>query len=459
MTVFQSLLSSSDQRLREGPLRSQYQRLLTDWNTESSQWAAEFLQTQLDCLGPVEDNPLPTSPDQLMDWVVLNCSSVAQEYARYLHGRMQGGGRRYFLNKAHALYFLQCVAPTKQVDGAWLYGVLAHWRDYRYDGLLTTYLEELGDGEPMQNHVAIYQRLLAEQGCDGDFAWQDQHFHQGAIQLALGQSAESHLPEILGYNLGYEQLPLHLLICAYELKELSIDPYYFSLHVTIDNASSGHARRAVQAVLALMPRGMDAQEYWQRVRRGYQLNDLGLGSTAVIQAFDLEDELVAMLERKRLFGQHMHSDYCRFEGKSVNQWLAHPGQVRGFLQALQDKGWIKRNRAPEDSRFWQLIEGAGAAMFGVFSGYEKQLLRDWIAGDWRDAKSTAHARLARPVSLDANTQMLDDPETQALRKALQEPDGEQLLSLLLPWLGPDRHHRPAGLFATRRFIELRAALR
>jgi hypothetical protein len=372
---------------------------------------------------------------------------------------MQGGGRRYFLNKAHALYFLQCVAPTKQVDGAWLYGVLAHWRDYRYDGLLTTYLEELGDGEPTQNHVAIYQRLLAEQGCDGDFAWQDEHFHQGAIQLALGQSAESHLPEILGYNLGYEQLPLHLLICAYELKELNIDPYYFSLHVTIDNASSGHARRAVQAVLALMPRGMDAKEYWKRVRRGYLLNDLGPGSISVIQAFDLENELVAMFERKRAFGQHMHSDYCRFEGKSVNQWLAQPGQVRGFLQALQEKGWIRRHYDPEDSRFWQLIEGAGAAMFGVFSGYEKQLLRDWIAGDWRDPKNAARAGPVRSVSLDASTQMLDDPETQALRKAIQEPDGEHWAALLLPWLGPHCHHRPAGLFATRSFIEFRAALR
>lgn len=55
--------------------------------------------------------------------------------------------------------------------------------------------------------------------------------------------------------------------------------------------------------------------------------------------------------------------------------------------------------------------------------------------------------------------VISRPDTQALRKALQEPDGEQLLFLLLPWLGPDRHHRPAGLFATRRFIELRAALR
>jgi hypothetical protein len=36
MTVFQSLLSSSDQSLQKGPMRSQYQRLLTDWTTGST---------------------------------------------------------------------------------------------------------------------------------------------------------------------------------------------------------------------------------------------------------------------------------------------------------------------------------------------------------------------------------------------------------------------------------------
>ena len=459
MTVFQTLKNASSQWQHEGALRSQYHCLLTDWDAESSLQARDFLEAQLELVGPADDAPLPSSPDQLMEWVEHDCTAVAQAYAQYLQGRQQGGDRRYFQNKAHALYFLQCVAPTKHVDGAWLYGLLAHWPDYRYDGLLTTYLEELGDGESAQNHVAIYQRLLAEQGCDGDFDWQDQHFHQGAIQLALGHSAQGHMPEIVGYNLGYEQLPLHLLICAYELTELGIDPYYFSLHVTIDNASSGHARRAVQAVLALMPQGMDATVYWQRVRRGYQLNDLGVGSTAVIQAFALEHELVAMLERKRPFGQHMHSDYCRFEGKTVNQWLSQPGQVRGFLQALQDKGWIKRHQAPEDSRFWQLIDGAGAAMFGVFSGYEKQLLRDWIAGEWCDAKRIPRPRPALPVSPEANATTPDDPEIHALQVALASHNGEQPLALLLPWLRPDRHHRPAGLFATRRFIELRARLR
>lgn len=460
MTVCQTLQNTSDQWFQEGIFRHDYRRLLAaDSDGETTKLAEEFLRAQLNIVPPDDGPSLPTSSDQLMGWVENNCAAVAQEYAGYLQERQQGSSRRYLHNKAHALYFLQCVAPTKQVDGAWLYGVLAHWRDYRYDGLLTTYLEELGDGDPAQNHVAIYQRLLAEQGCDGDFEWQDQHFQQGAIQLALGHGAKAFMPEILGYNLGYEQLPLHLLICAYELRELGIDPYYFSLHVTIDNASSGHARRAVQAVMDLMPRGLDAADYWQRVRRGYHLNDLGVRTTAVIQAFDLEQQVVSMLERKRPFARHMHSDYCRFEGRTVNEWLAQPGQVGAFLQALQAKGWIKRHQAPENSRFWQLIEGAGAAMFGVFGGYEKQLLRDWIAGDWRDTNGSARRSLARSKSPRADDHLPDDLETRSLQEALAQQSGEQQLALLLPWLAPDRHHRPAGLFATRRFIELRASLR
>jgi len=460
MTVFQTLQSTSDHWPQEGILRRDYRRLLNaDRDAESAKLAEGFLRAQLDIVRPDDGPSLPTSPDQLMGWVENNCAAVAQKYARYLQERQQGSGRMYLQNKAHALYFLQCVAPTKQVDGAWLYGVLAHWRDYRYDTLLTTYLEELGDGDPAQNHVAIYQRLLAEQGCDGDFEWNDQHFQQGAIQLALGHGAQAFMPEVLGYNLGYEQLPLHLLICAYELRELGIDPYYFSLHVTIDNASSGHARRAVQAVMDLMPRGLDAADYWQRVRRGYHLNDLGVGTTAVIQSFDLEQQVVSMLERKRPFAQHMHSDYCRFEGRTVNQWLAQPGQVGGFLRVLQDKGWIKRHQDPEQSRFWQLIDGAGAAMFGVFGGYEKQLLRDWIAGDWQDANVSPRRSLARPKLPGANEHLPDDLETRSLQEALAQQSGAQQLALLLPWLGPHRHHRPAGLFATRRFIELRASLR
>ena len=35
--------------------------------------------------------------------------------------------RQYFSNRAHALYFLRCAAPTKLVDGAWLFNMLRRW--------------------------------------------------------------------------------------------------------------------------------------------------------------------------------------------------------------------------------------------------------------------------------------------------------------------------------------------
>lgn len=42
-----------------------------------------------------------------------------------------------------------------------------------------------------------------------------------------------------------------------------------------------------------------------------------------------------------------------------------------FLDALQAQGWVERDRNPRQSRFWALIDGPTAAMFGVFSPYEK----------------------------------------------------------------------------------------
>ncbi|PMZ30228.1 hypothetical protein C1X25_37625, partial [Pseudomonas sp. GW247-3R2A] len=83
--------------------------------------------------------------------------------------------------------------------------------------------------------------------------------------------------------------------------------YYFTLHVTIDNASTGHAQKAVQSVLQLLPVEGDREDFLRRVALGYRLNDLGQGSRAIIESFDLDAELLNMLERKRPFGQHMHS--------------------------------------------------------------------------------------------------------------------------------------------------------
>lgn len=457
MTLLKALSGQPASITQSGQYHQLYQQLYGEARGADDA-ARAFLQAQL---AQVRDAPseLPQAPEQLHAWVEQRCAEVAQAYADYLEQRKQGQPRRYFQNKAHALYVLQRVAPTKQVDGAWLYGLLRYWQDPRFDGLLTTYLEELGDGEAAQNHVVIYRKLLNEHDANTDAGLDDAHYLQGALQMALGLCGEEFLPEVIGYNLGYEQLPLHLLITSYELSELGIDPYYFTLHVTIDNASSGHACKAAQSVLDLLPLGEGRADFYRRVAEGYRLNDLGPGTTAVINAFNLQDEVIAMLERKRAYGQHMHSDYCRFEGKTVNQWLAEPGQIGAFLQAMEDKGWIKRHQDPAESRFWQLIEGAGAAMFGVFSGYEKRLLHDWIAGDWVSDQRVPPVRPGRGSRFSQEQHRPADPDTQALVESLWKLPDERQIDALIPWLSARRHCTPAGLYATRRFIQLRARLR
>lgn len=423
---------------------------------------------------------LPSNINDLQAWIEERADVVGQEYREYLAARKNGAPRRYFSTRAHALYFIKGVAPTKLVDGAWLYGLVRQWDDVAFHPLIKTYLEELGDGLPDKNHVTLYRKLLATHGCDSWAGLSDSHFLQGALQLALGHNAEHYLPEIVGYNLGYEQLPLHLLITSYELNELGIDPYYFTLHVTVDNAGSGHARKAVQSVHDLMPRVGDRDAFWQRVVNGYRLNELGASTTSVIGEFDLQEELVSIMAAKSIVGKNMHSDYCRVAGRSVNDWLAEPAQIPAFLAALEEAGWIKRGEAVEHSRFWRLVEGERAEMFGVFNAYELQVLRDWITSH-PDGGQAAGPRVltarARQRTLDqhglgtergtafpvrglirrhtgADAQDTGN-ELRVLEQQVAASSGKQeAMALLARLLSPEVHHTTVGLMATRMYTQL-----
>ena len=405
---------------------------------------------------------------------------TAQAYRCYLDGRQAGAPRRFFSCRSHAMHFLRAVAPTKLVDGAWLFGLLQRWQDPRLAPLIRIYLEELGCGMAPQNHVLIYRQLLARYGCD---QWQDgpdAHFTQGAVQLALAHHAAEFLPELIGFNLGYEQLPLHLPITAYELNELDIDPYYFSLHVTIDNASTGHARKALQSVLDCMPRIGDADEFHRRVGNGYRLNGVGTGTEQAIASFDLGQELLRVFVDKASVGAQLHSDYCRVAGRPLSDWLSSPDEIAALLRALQSAGWIRRGRSPEQSRFWHLLTDEQAPMFGVFDAYEQQLLSDWIeVGTERPPTALAPNRFRlRPAIAD-----VAGPATRLQSGASVEqivahhaggrarPGGcaeiaalferlvgvgtkAQAFGVLQGLLSPANHATPAGLAATRLFADL-----
>ena len=115
------------------------------------------------------------------------------------------------------MHFLHAVAFTKLVDGAWLFGLLQRWQDLRLAPLIRSYLEELGCGRAPQNQLLIYRQLLARCGRDQWQDGRDAHFTQGAVPLAPDRHAAEFLPELIGFNLGSEQLPLQLPITAHEL--------------------------------------------------------------------------------------------------------------------------------------------------------------------------------------------------------------------------------------------------
>jgi hypothetical protein len=444
--------------------------------------ARRFLDGQL-MAGTTSESSLPADPHDLLAWMRSGTDEVGESYGAYLRGRRGGEPRRYFPAKAHALAFLQAVAPTKLVDGAWLFGTLERWDDAAFRPLITTYLEELGAGVREKNHVALYQRLLAEIGCDNWRSLPDRNFVQGAIQLALAWNAEHFLPELIGFNLGYEQLLLHLLITSYELNELGIDPYYFVLHVTVDNASTGHAVKAVEALQGLMPRVGDSTGFYRRVQNGFRLNGLGAGTNELIASFDLEHELTRILVLKSGVGKNMHSDYCRFAGRTVNQWLALPAQVPAFLSELVKAGWIQRGAPAEQSRFWRLIHGDNAEMFGVFNAYEQEILRCWIehprqrqgAAEQPCGLTHRAARRRRDAAFSATAQPDKDPLRPLLRGHADRRDSaagfstdlrlleqqlaamaskQQVMRHLSTLMSPATHHTPAGLMATRIFQRL-----
>lgn len=466
--------------LRAGGNKDLYRRLSENFaNGAACEQAAKFLLTQLEF---VQTTPcdLPDSVKDLQAWMRSRAQLATAKYSHYLTQRKAGAPRRFFANRAHALYFLRSVAPTKLVDGSWLYGLLPHGRNPRFADLVRTYLEELGEGVPDKNHVLIYRQLLARYDLDPSGDLDDAFYTQGLIQLALGCNAEDFLPEVIGFNLGYEQLPPHLLITAYELNELGLDPYYFTLHVTVDNFDTGHAKRALQTVLDNLPRVGDVDDFWQRVRRGYQLGNAGVGSCEVIGGFDIEREVVRILAKKSMAGHGAHSDYCRVEGRPVNDWLARPEDIPAFLAALQRAGWIRRNAPVGQSRFWGLLQGARAEMFGVFSGYELQVIHDWIRGE-ASADGRAYAEPAaagssarrpgfraasRLVALpdesnesgvfsprDTQNGKLFDQDLHYLTRQLATLDDKSLRLLLIKTMSPSLHWTVAGLYATRLFCE------
>lgn len=421
---------------------------------EKEQFAVHYLQRWIGAR-PAQQEQFPQQLDELGAWLNQQNIQACHAFQAYLERRKQNGAREYFANVGEALEFLVKIAPTKLVDGAWLYSLCKYWQTPALNEAIAIYLDELGGGSARLNHVCLYQQLLDQLELnDFEHFLTDELYIQAAVQLALAYAPTEYIPEVLGFNLGYEQLPLHLLISNYELKELGIDSHYFNLHITIDNFDNGHAQKALDAVLRVAQRYPDQAEFLRRVQVGYNLNDVGIGSTTIIQQLNLRKNVEQILIKKAKVGRFVHGDKCRIEHRQINDWLQDKQSTVAFLDALIRKNWIKLGEEVQHSRFWSLIDADRGKMFGVFSYPEKQMIFDWIQQEAGAASSRLRGfpGRAQPDSqLHLPEEMVDFELTFLKKRYEVEPDLSRRMSMLLPYLAPHLHHTPAGLWGTEQF--------
>ncbi|KAL2126947.1 hypothetical protein VTI74DRAFT_11584 [Chaetomium olivicolor] len=345
------------------------------------------------------------SATDLDSFVYSELEHVAQEWHQYVARRKQGQPRELFHDAAAARRWLVQRTPLKFVDGAWLGHIHKITTPFLYRRITKSawqiLSEELGDGDLAKCHAHVYARLLEKIGLPTPAPDSDAFIHHpgmddlGLWRAAVGQLLISlfpndFLPEILGFNLNFEMMTMETLLAAKELREVGIDPYYFSLHITIDNADSGHtamASRTVAEYMALIAATQGdsaAHQAWKRVQAGFVLskNIHRLPETAGPNP-SLNTKIIDIFLSKSIASRGVH-EHCPMTigGRTLSTWL-DPSMLRqqewqaDFLQSLANaKPWVYKGNSGR-SRFVQQLCWGGS-MFGAFTDREVGVVRDWI---------------------------------------------------------------------------------
>lgn len=355
------------------------------------------------------------SRDSLINFLKAKDEDVTSRWEEYLARRSEGGLREIFGDKEEAKWWLKQAAPVKYVDGAWLGHINKITTPFKYRKITKNawqvMSEELGDGDLAKNHVCVYRQLMGDidanlPSADSEDFNSPRHnldqtrcWKAALAQLLISLFPHDFLPELLGFNMAYESLPLHLLKTVKELREVRLNPYYFELHISIDNSDSGHAAMAMSAVadyieLTEREEGAEAAHIaWRRVQAGYILAE-GLPTTpespslkkqlkAPFPRNDTEAGLLKIFAAKAFVAHKIHcNSRLKIGRRSLVDWLepkafANKGWQRDFLHDLENcKPWVVKGDS-EKSRLVRELSWEGK-MFGSFTQTEVEVVKAWI---------------------------------------------------------------------------------
>jgi hypothetical protein len=359
------------------------------------------------------------SRDGLNDFLKAKDVDVTNRWEDYLARRKAGGFREMFSDKDEAKWWLKQAAPVKYVDGAWLGHINKVTTPFKHRQITKNawqvMSEELGDGDLAKNHVHVYRDLMNDieaglPAADSEDFIHPRHeltearcWEAAMAQLTISLFPHDFLPEALGFNMAYESLPLHLLKTVKELRELRLNPYYFELHISIDNADSGHAAMAMAAVanyidMVEQEEGKDAAHVaWKRVQAGYILAE-GLPTTPESPSLkttkttkteepsprtDTEAALLDIFAAKSFVAHKIHcNSRLKIGRRSLVDWLEpnafkDPQWQKDFLQDLGNcKPWVIKGDSHK-SRLVKELSWEGK-MFGSFTEKEVEVVKGWI---------------------------------------------------------------------------------
>ncbi|KZM27475.1 uncharacterized protein EKO05_0005245 [Ascochyta rabiei] len=355
------------------------------------------------------------SREELHQFLKEKDFGVTNRWEEYLARRRAGGSREVFGDMEEAKWWLKQAAPVKYVDGAWLGHINKITTPFKYRNITKNawqvMSEELGDGDLAKNHVYVYRQLMddidaglpaadSEDFIDSCHNLDQTRCWKAAVaQLLISLFPHDFLPESLGFNMAYESLPLHLLKTVKELREVRLNPYYFELHISIDNADSGHAAMAMAAVADYIDRieqdegAAAAKVAWKRVQAGYVLAE-GLPTTPESPSLKVEAEetfprteteaaLLNIFAAKAFVAHKIHcNSRLKIGRRSLVDWLEPEAFTdkqwqREFIYDLGScKPWVVKGES-ENSRLVKELSWEGK-MFGSFTQTEVEVVKTWI---------------------------------------------------------------------------------
>jgi hypothetical protein len=354
------------------------------------------------------------TPESLDGFLKAKDVDVTNRWEAYIARRKAGQPREMFTDKSEAQWWLKQAAPVKYIDGAWLGHINKISTPFKFRNITKNawqvMSEELGDGDLAKNHVHVYRDLMKDVEAGLPPADSEDFIHArhelnearcwkaALAQMLISLFPHDFLPEALGFNMAYESLPLHLLKTVKELRELRLNPYYFELHISIDNADSGHAAMAMAAVATYVDvvkqtEGEEAAHVaWKRVQAGYILAE-GLPTTPESPSLKTstdsfprsatEAAVVEIFAAKSFVAHKIHcNSRLRIGRKSLVEWL-EPNAFRSrhwqeeFLHDLSNcKPWVIQGDS-DKSRLVRELSWEGK-MFGSFTQTEVEAVKAWI---------------------------------------------------------------------------------